>query len=543
MMLEGSQGRPASKCILLAEDSQQDAELILAALSEHRVAHLVALVRDGEQALDYLLRRGEFAGRPAGNPDVVLLDLTLPKRNALELLKFIRGHADLSMIPVVVLSASRDQGNLVECYQNGVNAYVVKPVDFHDFGEAVAQLGLFWTAINVPPPLPSRSNLPGPASPLPTRLRILHLEGDPSDVARVKSALQAAELACQLLPVETREAFLAALEEGGVQLVLADSAVGSFEGMQALDLLRARWPEVPFVLVADELEEASMEQLLSQATDFVCKDRLSRLAPAVRRALLEVEWRAARASLEAGLIVAQKMDVIGQLAGGVAHDFNNLLAVFMGTSELLELELEPHSPLRMYTEEMRLATDLGAGLVRQLLTFSRKQTIQPVVLDLNAEVSKLEKLMRRLIQENIEISIVAGQQVGSIRADPVYVAQLLMNLVINARDAMPQGGRLILETSHGPHPAGIAGDYVVLTVSDSGCGLDEEVKQKIFDPFFTTKSLGQGTGLGLATCQTILRQCQGYITVASEPGKGTCFTLYFPRLKVIGPSSEPAPRI
>ena len=151
--------------------------------------------------------------------------------------------------------------------------------------------------------------------------------------------------------------------------------------------------------------------------------------------------------------------------------------------------------------------------------------------------------MRRLIQENIEISIVAGQQVGSIRADPVYVAQLLMNLVINARDAMPQGGRLILETSHGPHPAGIAGDYVVLTVSDSGCGLDEEVKQKIFDPFFTTKSPGQGTGLGLATCQTILRQCQGYITVASEPGKGTCFTLYFPRLKVIGPSSEPAPRI
>lgn len=198
---------------------------------------------------------------------------------------------------------------------------------------------------------------------------------------------------------------------------------------------------------------------------------------------------------------------------------------------MLDLELEPHSPLRIYTEEMRLATDLGAGLVKQLLSFSRKQTIQPVMLDLNAEVINLEKLMRRLIPENIKISFVAGHGVGSICADPGHLAQLLMNLVINARDAMPEGGHLTLATCHGSHPAGIPGDFVILSVSDTGCGLDEKVKQRIFDPFFTSKPPGQGTGLGLATCQTILRHCHGYITVASELGKGTCFTLYFPRLQ------------
>ena len=519
-----------NKTILVAEDDEQDAELILAALQQHQLGHLVVVVHDGEQALDYLYRRGEFAARPEGNPSLVLLDLGMPQLDGLEFLKIMKADAKLNIIPVVVLSASNEQRNLVECYRHGVNAFVVKPLDFGDFGKAVAQLGAFWTAINVPSPLPSEANGYSPAEAQCENLHILHLEDDPVDGALVSKALEAGGISCRIVRVENRRDFVSALEFGDIQLVLSNSSVAFFEGLEALALVRAGWPELPFILVAETLgEELAMDSRQFEATDYVFKGHLNRLGPAVQRAMQEVESRSARASLEARFIEAQKMDVVGQLAGGVAHDFNNILAVVMGFSELLEMELAPDSPLRSYTEEVRQAAELGAGLTKQLLIFSRKQTVKPVILDLNDVIQNLDKLLRRLIEENIEMTFVAGQDLGSIKADPGYLAQLLMNLAVNARDAMPQGGRLTIETSHGPHPAGVPGRFVILTVSDTGCGLNDEVKQRLFEPFFTTKAEGKGTGLGLATCQTILRQCHATITVASELGTGTSFVMYFPR--------------
>ena len=229
------------------------------------------------------------------------------------------------------------------------------------------------------------------------------------------------------------------------------------------------------------------------------------------------------------------MEVIGQLAAGVAHDFNNILAVIMGNSDLIMSDLGPDSPLREYTEEIRHASERAAGLTRQLLIFSRKQTVQPVVLDLNDVVKDLDKMLRRLIGENIEMTIVPGKQTGRIKADSGYIGQVLMNLVVNARDAMPNGGKLTIATNNvtldenytRTHAGATPGDYVMLSVSDTGIGLTEGVKAHLFQAFFTTKPLGKGTGLGLVTCQTIVQQSGGHIGIYSEVGRGTTFKRVF----------------
>ena len=242
--------------------------------------------------------------------------------------------------------------------------------------------------------------------------------------------------------------------------------------------------------------------------------------------------------LEAQFRQAQKMEAIGTLASGVAHDFNNILGVIIGYGDLLTSDLDPDSPLRKYAEEIRSAADRAAGLTKQLLIFSRKQKVEPVVLDLNDTMKDLEKMLRRLIGENIEMVVVPGKAIGRIKADAGYIGQVLMNLVVNARDAMPIGGKLTLETANvsfdqdsaGRHPELKPGDYVMLTVNDTGTGMTPEVKARLFEALFTTKPAGKGTGLGLVTCQTIVQQSGGHIEVDSEVGKGATFKIYFPRV-------------
>jgi PAS domain S-box-containing protein len=243
--------------------------------------------------------------------------------------------------------------------------------------------------------------------------------------------------------------------------------------------------------------------------------------------------------LEAQFIEAQKMEVVGQLAGGVAHDFNNILAVIIGYCNLITSELGPDSPLRTYAEEIQHAADRAVGLTRQLLIFSRKQTVQPAVLDLNTVVKDLDKMLLRLIDEHIELTVEPNKQIGHVNADAGYIGQVLMNLVVNARDAMPNGGRLTITTGNvtldekqaGALPGAKPGDYVMISVSDTGTGMTDDVKAHLFEAFFTTKPSGKGTGLGLATCQTIVKQSGGCIEVHSELGKGTTFKIYFPRVK------------
>jgi two-component system cell cycle sensor histidine kinase/response regulator CckA len=377
-------------------------------------------------------------------------------------------------------------------------------------------------------------------------LHILHLEDNPTDADLVQALLEAEGIACAITRVETRDDFGQALERGGIDLVLSDYSLPAFDGLSATKIVRARWPNLPVIMVSGTLgEELAIDSLKNGATDYVLKERLSRLVPAVRRAMQEVEARAERQRLNAQFIEAQKMEVVGQLAGGVAHDFNNILAIIMGYCDLLTGELGRGSPLLEYAEKIQEASERAAGLTRQLLVFSSKQTIQPVVLDLNAVLADIDKMLRQLIHENIEMGIFPGKNIGYIKADSGHIGQVLMNLVVNARDAMPKGGKLAISTSDvtldeayaRTHPDTIPGKYVVLSVGDTGTGMTAEVKARLFEAFFTTKSKDKGTGLGLATCQTIVEQSGGHIEVQSEIGKGTTFKIYFPN---VGQSPEVA---
>jgi PAS domain S-box-containing protein len=244
----------------------------------------------------------------------------------------------------------------------------------------------------------------------------------------------------------------------------------------------------------------------------------------------------ARERLEGQLRQAQKMEALGRFAGGVAHDFNNLLTAIQGYTSLIMMDLAPHDPHREDLEEIRKASERAAALTRQILAFSRRHVVEPMTIDLNQTIMDLERLVPRLIGEDVAVVIALDPELAPVRADPRQLEQVILNLVVNARDAMPDGGRLTLETASDlvtesdprASPDLPPGRYAVLTVSDTGTGMDPAIVPNIFDPFFTTKEPGRGTGLGLATVYGIVKQGGGHVEVETAPGAGASFRLYFP---------------
>jgi PAS domain S-box-containing protein len=276
---------------------------------------------------------------------------------------------------------------------------------------------------------------------------------------------------------------------------------------------------------------------------------LNELAADLAYALRSIEDETERNLLQKQFIEAQKMEAIGRLAGGIAHDFNNLLTIIIGCSNFLLSDIPPDNPAHADAEQIKNAGTRAAALASKLLAFSRKQILRPRVIDLNAAVQENSRLLRRVIGEDIDLVTFPAPDLGSVKADPTQIEQVIMNLAVNARDAMPDGGKLTLETANvdldqsfvSSHSECTMGAFVMLAIKDTGTGMDAETRAHLFEPFFTTKEEGKGTGLGLATVYGIVKQCGGYITVDSAPGRGSTFRIYFPRVDEAAEKTKAAP--
>jgi len=316
--------------------------------------------------------------------------------------------------------------------------------------------------------------------------------------------------------------------------------------------LKESGQDAPFILVSAVVsEETAVAAMKAGAHDYIMKRKLARLVPAIERELREAQTRAARKAAEAALREseeqlrqAQKLEAVARLAAGVAHDFNNILTAILGHSELLLTQLDTADPKHKSAQQIQKCAGMAASLTRQLLTFSRKQVIAPRVLKLNEVIQNIEPMLRRLIGEDIEFRATLDPAAGQIKADPGQIEQVIMNLAVNARDAMPKGGKITVTTANITIDQNLLnnfpcspGPYVVLVISDTGTGMTDEIKAHIFEPFFTTKPAGKGTGLGLATCFGIVKQHGGHIEVQSQLGKGTTFRVYFPMVNGV---AEPA---
>jgi two-component system cell cycle sensor histidine kinase/response regulator CckA len=303
----------------------------------------------------------------------------------------------------------------------------------------------------------------------------------------------------------------------------------------------------------DRIREHEAEILASDGRWVECRFSLALLrdsAGATIGTLAILEDTSERKRLEAQLRQAQKMEAVGRLAGGIAHDFNNLLAVIMGHSDLIRAQLRKGDALAHDVEQIRRASERAATLTRQLLAFSRRQFLQPQVIDVNTLVSNLATMLRRLISEDIHLELQLDADSGRVSADPGQLEQVIMNLAVNARDAMSQGGRLTLETAPAAldqafvqaHPGSTAGAHVRLSIHDTGCGMGPDVMAHLFEPFFTTKEPGRGTGLGLSTVYGIVKQHRGYVDVVSEVGRGTSIGVYLPRVEARPTPERATPR-
>ena len=379
---------------------------------------------------------------------------------------------------------------------------------------------------------------------MPAPIKVLLVEDSPDDESLLLRALSKGGLAVEHERVQTEEAMRRCLQQGPWDLVISDYSMPAFNGIRAYSVLRESGKDIPFIFVSGNLgEETAVEAMRLGVSDYFLKGNLKRLVPAIQRELRKMEDRRARGvaelalqSAEQQLMQAQKMEALGQLAGGVAHDFNNLLTVIYGYVEMLKTTKDDPAVMEKGLTEIRACADRAAALTRQLLAVGRRQHLKPKPTDLNASVEGVGRMLDRIIGEDVAVEYALEEGLPKVMADAGQLEQVLLNLAINARDAMPRGGKLRIETramvlsrSHLTGAPDIEpGRFALLAVCDSGQGMEAGLIDRIFEPFFTTKPEGKGTGLGLSTVYGIVKQSKGHIQVDSKLGEGTCFRVFLP---------------
>jgi signal transduction histidine kinase len=377
-------------------------------------------------------------------------------------------------------------------------------------------------------------------------LRVLYI-GD-SGVNAVEAELRQGGFEPSFEKISNENQFQAALS-GSWDFAIGDFTHGEFGAMAALRMIQERRIDLPLIVVTQRANEAEAVLMLKAgAADHITRRNLFRLNAAVERELRAARLRRERTGLEEQFRQAQKMEAVGRLAGGVAHDFNNLLTVITGYSDMLLAGRDLKESQRTALEEIRRSAERGGALTHQLLAFSRRQPLEARLVHMNDLVMQVEKMLRRLIGEDIELVTIPAASMDAVEADPGRLEQVIMNLVVNARDAMPRGGKLTIETgtvrlseSFSAQQLGVpAGQYVTLSIVDTGVGMDEATQKHMFEPFFSTKNPGRGTGLGLATAYGIIRQSGGAIQILSQLGKGTTARIYLPPCQVKAPVLDKA---
>jgi PAS domain S-box-containing protein len=489
-----------SLSILVVDDDAQMLKTITDILRLH--GHSPVIAATGHEALEITREMREA-------PAVALVDLKLPDMDGIELVGRLREIAELT--EVVILTGNASVDSAVRALREKSNDYLVKPVQPDQLVGTIQRAGERWQR------------------------------------RRAEIGMRESEERLRLIFDHVSDALFIAHDSG--RIIDANPAACVLSG---LSLEKLRLLKIADVVPESSVEDASDPSSANAQDDVEFSRFSSQRRGTTNGKVLDVRSAAfapgvlvhtvrdltRQRKLEDQLLHAQKMEAIGQLAGGVAHDFNNLLTVIMSYSSLLLADIETNEAVRGDVQEISNAADRAAALTRQLLAFSRKQVLQMRAINVNDVVADVEKMLRRLIGEDIALTTHLDPDLALINADPGQLEQVLINLVVNARDAMPGGGTLTITTDNAElfdeqgerYLAAAPGKYVMLAVTDTGSGMTKDIQQRLFEPFYTTKPVGKGTGLGLATVHGIVKQSGGDVYVYSELGHGTTFKVYFPRL-------------
>lgn len=368
-------------------------------------------------------------------------------------------------------------------------------------------------------------------------MRFLIIDDSPYDRELIIRKLRLEFSDAEYVEINRQAEFAQALSQGNIDAILVDYALKWTTGLDILKELRARFPDLPIVMVTDTgNEEIAAEGMKAGLSDYVLKRHLQRLPYALTESLQKAVLQKERNELEEQVRQAQKMESLGLLVGGIAHDFNNMLTGITGYAQFGLSQINQDDPSYKPLYHVREIAKRATAMTRQLLAYSRQQRLEPHEVNLNLVITHMLDFLHKVIPEHIDCEFIPGEGLKSVAGDPVQIEQVVMNLCINARDALPHGGKILLKTQNIQvdekdvelHPDAQSGSFVLLSVADTGEGMDERTRARVFEPFFTTKEPGKGTGLGLSVVHGIVTQHHGFITLESKTGMGSTFTIYFP---------------